>query len=459
MRFSNAAALFSLASVGSAAPAVHGHKHAHARDLGYGGGYGGGQYQAGIFYVNWAIYARKHMVTDLPADKLTKVNYGFANVNNQTGEVILTDEWADLQFPYPGDVATNGTQLLGNFNQLYKLKQQNRNLKVILSVGGWSFRANFKPALATAEGRQKFCDSSIQLIADLGIDGLDIDWEYPEDETDGDNFVDTLMRCRQTFDAYSAVNAAGYHFDLGISAPAGPERFVVMPIAKMDPYVDNWNLMAFDYQGPGFSNYTGHLSNVYPSSTNPKSTNGWNSKSKSFVPFNTKQAIDYYKMNIASPAKIQLGMPLYGRGFANVVDMSKDQRGLGQKFNGSTAGTWEPGTLDYKVLPVNGSKVYTDKETLASWSWDPIAKELVTFDTPKVASWKTDYLMDEGLGGAWWWESSGDFPATSDKSIVSTVVKKLGGPENFVQNMNNLYYPKSKYYNIRPSANSTLSLF
>jgi len=113
-----------------------------------------------------------------------------------TGEVILSDEWADIQFPYPGDVASNGTQLLGNFNQLYKLKQKHRNLKVILSVGGWSFRANFKPALSTAERRQKFCDSSLTLIADLGLDGLDIDWEYPEDATDAANYVETVKQCR-----------------------------------------------------------------------------------------------------------------------------------------------------------------------------------------------------------------------------------------------------------------------
>jgi chitinase len=117
-------------------------------------------------------------------------------VNNSTGEVFLTDEWADLQFPYPGDVATNGTQLLGNFKQLYKLKQQNRNLKVVLSVGGWSYRFNFKPALSTAAGRQKFCDSSLALIANLGLDGIDIDWEYAEDATDAANFVDTVKRCR-----------------------------------------------------------------------------------------------------------------------------------------------------------------------------------------------------------------------------------------------------------------------
>lgn len=94
-------------------------------------------------------------------------------MNSTTGEVFLTDEWADLQFAYPGDVASNGTQLLGNFNQLYKLKQQNRNLKTSLSVGGWSYRANFKTALATGATRSRFAESALKLVTDLGLDGVD----------------------------------------------------------------------------------------------------------------------------------------------------------------------------------------------------------------------------------------------------------------------------------------------
>ncbi|KAF2032734.1 glycoside hydrolase [Setomelanomma holmii] len=430
MRFSNVATLFSLAAFAQAASASHAHEDAHTRSV---SSWDNSKYQSVIFYVNWAIYGHQHFVTDLPADKLTKINYAFANVNNVTGEVFLTDEWADLQFPYPGDVGTNATQLLGNFNQLYKLKQKNRNLK---------------PALATEAGQQLFCESSLTLLADLGLDGFDIDWEYPEDATDAANFVDTVQQCRKMYDEYAAKYAQGYHFDLSISAPAGPQRYTVLPVKEMDPYVDNWNLMAFDYQGPSFSNFTGHLSNVYASKKNSRATNGWNSDIKEFTPFNTKQAIDYYKANIASPSKIQLGMPMYGRSFANVVDLSKGGRGLGQVFNGSGDGTLEPGTLDYKVLPLNGSKIYTDTETLASWSWDPVKKELVAFDIP-----------DEGLGGAWWWDSSTDRPIDSGKSLVATVVKQLGGPGNFRQSQNNLYYPQSKYYNIRgAAANSTTTL-
>jgi hypothetical protein len=58
MRISNAAALFSLATLGQAAPAIHGHKHAHTRDLGYGEGV---KYQAGVFYVNWV----SHLMEDI----------------------------------------------------------------------------------------------------------------------------------------------------------------------------------------------------------------------------------------------------------------------------------------------------------------------------------------------------------------------------------------------------------
>ncbi|KZM22263.1 Chitinase [Ascochyta rabiei] len=415
MRFLNAAALLTVPFLTQAAP---------VEDVKPSKGY-----QMGVFYVNWAIYARQHFVTDLPAEKLTKVTYAFANVNKTTGEVFLSDEWADLQFSYPGDVASNGTQLLGNFNQLYKLKQKNRKLKTTLSVGGWSYRGNFKTALATNATRYRFAESSLKLITDLGLDGLDIDWEYPEDSTDAANLVETVKLCRQLLNSYSAEHAQGYHFDIDISAPAGPLRYTVLPIAAMDPYVDDWNLMAFDYMGPGFSNFTGHLSNVHPSKSNPVTTD-----------FNTVQAVDYYKKHISSPRKIILGMPMYGRSFANT-------NGLGQKFNGSGDGTWEAGVLDYKVLPLNGSTVYTDKKVIASWSYDNKTKQLVSFDTPEVQTLKAKYLKKEKLGGAWWWDSSSD--RTDDKSLVGTVSKALGGPDGLKPDLNNLYYPLSKYDNIR----------
>ncbi|RMZ69893.1 class V chitinase 1 [Pyrenophora seminiperda CCB06] len=360
---------------------AHVHHHAHtARDLGVQASVGS-QYQAGVYFTNWAIYARNYTISNIPVEKITRVNYAFANLNETTGE------------------------------------------------------------------------SSLKLVTDLGIDGLDTDWEYVQNESDGASLLDTMQICRQMFDDFSRNNTNGYHYELHISAPAGPQNYNKLNVAELDRYVDSWNLMAFDYQGGGFSNFTGHMSNVYASTSDPRTTNGWVNETKSFMPFNTKEAIDYYKSHVASPSKIQLGMPLYGRSFANVVDLSRGQGALGQRFNGSGEGSWEAGVLDYKVLPQNGTKVYTDRSVLASWSWDATKKQVVSFDTPEVARWKTDFLKTECLGGAWFWDASGDLPVSDPKSLVGTVVNALGGAESLRKNQNNLHYPTSKYYNIKNAVN------
>jgi chitinase len=218
----------------------------------------------------------------------------------------------------------------------------------------------------------------------------------------------------------------------------------------MDRYVDNWNLMAFDYQGPGFSNFTGHNSNLFPNKKNPASTNGWDAKNKRFMPFNTHQAIQYYKARVSNSQKIQLGMPLYGQAFANVMDPNPFGDGTGVKFNGSMPGSWQAGIYDYKVLPLNNSgTAYASKEIGASWTYNRKTRDLVSFDTPEVAKWKTQYLKSQNLGGAWWWESSGDRPVTDPKSLVRTVVKALGGERSLKQQQNLLSYPQSKYINVR----------
>ena len=78
---------------------------------------------------------------------------------------------------------------------------------------------------------------------------------------------------------------------------------------------------------------------------------------------------------------------------------------------------------------------------------------MVSYDTPQVATEKVEYIKHVGLGGAMWWESSGDrggkAALAEDGSLIGTFVQALGGPAALGHGQNCLEYPNSKYDNLK----------
>ncbi|KAH0439683.1 chitinase 1 [Colletotrichum camelliae] len=385
-----------------------------------------GQHRNLLYVTNWSIYGAGYNPDDIPIDKITHVLYAFADIQ-ANGTVVSSDPWADTGKSFGKDKTSEpGNNAYGLVKQLYMKKMANRQLKVIMSIGGYNWSPKFAPVIANEKLRANFVASSVKMVADFGLDGLDVDYEYPNTTETSANTVKLLSELRTGLDQYSAKYANGYHFTLGFAAPAGPQNYAKLDFKGMDKSLDFWSLMAFDFAG-AWENTTGHQSNVFTSKKTPLSTRASIDKAVK----------DYTKAGIPA-RKINLGMPLYGRAFNNTKGMGQSYRGLP---NGTLA---QPGIFVYKDLPRPGARVVWDSVVKATYSYDNRTQQLVSYDDLKSALYKQEYIKKKKLGGAMFWEASGD--KMGDESIVRNMADWMGKLD---RSRNLISYPVSKYDNIR----------
>ncbi|TPX15373.1 uncharacterized protein E0L32_004650 [Thyridium curvatum] len=352
--------------------------------------------------------------------------YAFANLR-ATGEVYSSDEYADVQQHYDGDSWIDiGRNVYGAVRQIYLQKKKNRNLKVLLSIGGWTYsqNGNFASAASSAPNRATFAKTSVALMKDWGFDGIDVDWEYPKDETEAANFVLLLKAVREALDSYSKQHANDYHFLLSIASPAAPQNYKHLKLKDMADVLDFINLMAYDYAG-SWDKTAGHQANLYPNLSNNAST-----------PFSTDRAVTDYLAAGVPGNKLMLGMPLYGRAFQNTD-------GPGKPYNGVGNGSWELGIWDYKDLAQMRSKEQLDSHAGASYSYDPAGRTMITYDTIDMVYQKIEYIRAKGLAGSMFWEASGD--RNDSNSLIGASRAAMGG---LMSSPNQLHYPDSQYTNL-----------
>nr|WP_104530642.1 glycoside hydrolase family 18 chitinase [Wenjunlia vitaminophila] len=371
------------------------------------GGPGGGEVKLGYF-TNWGVYQRnyhvKNLVTSGTAGKITHINYAFGNVTG--GRCAIGDAYADYDKFYGADASVDGTSdswdagaLRGNFNQLRKLKKMYPNIKVIWSFGGWTWSGGFGQAAANPTA---FAQSCYDLVEDPRwadvFDGIDIDWEYPNacgltcDTSGPDAFRNLMQALRAKFGSNNLVTAA-------ITADATDGgKIDAANYAGAAQYLDFYNVMTYDFfgawdaQGP-----------TAPHS--PLTSYNGIPREK----FTSADAIAKLKAKGIPAAKLNLGLGFYGRGWTGVT-----QAAPGGTATGPAPGTYEQGIEDYKVLktrcPANG--------TVAGTAYAYCGGQWWSYDTPQTIAGKMTWLKNQGLGGAFVWELSGD---TSNGELMTAI--------------------------------------
>lgn len=97
--------------------------------------------------------------------------------------------------------------------------------------------------------RRKFVESSVALLEDVGLDGLDLDYEYPGNDNEAQGYAELLKELRQALDEHASKKKIDYRFLLTIAAPCGASNYQKLNVKAMDPVLDFWNLMSYDFSG------------------------------------------------------------------------------------------------------------------------------------------------------------------------------------------------------------------
>ena len=311
---------------------------------------------------------------------ITHINYAFAEL-------------------YVRDNIYQGFKVQGNvsrFEQIAALKKTNPQLKICLSfTHGVSNSDNkqdggFSAMSKSPEGRKAFAEDCKAFLERYGLDGIDLDWEFPglswsgaacDPSCDTDNYVLLVKQLRETLGLEYIISYAGYCSDK--VAVSGGYRYV--DIQGMDQYVDYVNIMTYDLD---------EAPKHHSALSDPRAYK------------DCKRAVSAYLSAGVPYSKLVLGIPFYGR----------------RSFSTS------PTAISYKKI------LQLDRYQFRRNEWDNVAscpyvatmggEFYCGYDNPRSISIKGAWVRENGMRGLMYWEyDQDDDRGTLRKSVWNAVMQ------------------------------------
>ena len=290
--------------------------------------------------------------------------------------------------------------------EIDRLRAVNPDLKILLSVGGWG-AGGFSTMAKTPEGIEAFTASSMDAAAQMGLDGIDIDWEYPTIGSAGidyapedrENFTALLASLRNGLDARFGAEAGKM---LTIAAGAGKYMTEAVEIPKIVPLLDYISLMTYDMAGAWTP--ACHHTALYPTG-HPDVRN-----------MSVDTTVKLFEEAGVPADKLVIGAAFYSRRWTHVA--AGDNLGFGERCydpDDKESGFWGPGFgeivtkyLDPDAPESKGWIVVRDDVAHARWLYNPEKEEFLSYDDEESAREKAEYAISRGLCGVMYWEHGCD---------------------------------------------------
>lgn len=312
---------------------------------------------------------------EINARKLTRINYAFANIKG-------------------GEIVEGFSHDAENFATLNRLKRANPSLKVLVSVGGWTWSGGFSDMALTRQSRARFISSAVRFVERYKLDGVDLDWEYPGQVGNGNtfrpqdkqNFTLLLAELRQRFDVEQ--NRLGRRLYTSIATGASQKFLDNTEMDKVQRYVDTVNLMTYDFYVGGPA--TGHDAPLFHNPADPKNVSA-------------QRTVEMYLQAGVAAHKIVLGAPFYGRSWGEVSSVND--------------GLFQPGKaargvhFSYPELPnllATGFVRHWDATASVPFLYNPQTQVFVTYEDPQSLAAKCSFVIQRRLAGMMFWEYFND---------------------------------------------------
>ena len=274
---------------------------------------------------------------------MTHINYAFGHVNDS----------------FDGVKIDNPERL----KMIVGLKQQNPQLKVLLSIGGWG-SGRFSEMAASKENLAKFANDCLRVVQEFGLDGIDIDWEYPTQSTAGISASpdDTANFTLLMSDLRRAIG----NDKLLTAATVCDAQYI--DFKSCIDYMDLVNVMAYD-----MSEGEAHHAALYPSEISGECT--------------SSQAVEAHLKAGVPKEKLVMGVPFYGKGKCEDAGV-KAFRETGVLPEGYERRWSEESQVPY-IVNAKGEFV---------WGGEDV----------KSLTAKCQYILDHDLRGGMYWDYAND---------------------------------------------------